>query len=283
MPFPSTLSSFNYPSATSRLNNPSHSALHNTVASALGQVETIIGTSASTLGTIIGDLRNPLSGGGGHVQTAILGGTGQTTFTKGDVLVAQSSSVLSKLAAGTDNQVLTGDSTQTIGVKWASPTRIAAIASIQTVSASSTETSILSVTIPASVLSTGNVIRATAFVGAYTGTDTLLIKANYGANQVASILLSPSAASTSSVAGKIEYVLHANAAANVQRGVLAIDLKASRLNILQSSVLGIDGYKMGTSSINSAANQTLGLTAKWSGTTAGNRIDIDSYIVEKIL
>ena len=40
---------------------------------------------------------------------------------KGDVLVATGSAVVSKLAVGTDAQVLTADSTQTTGVKWATP------------------------------------------------------------------------------------------------------------------------------------------------------------------
>ncbi len=121
MAFPSTLSSFTYPSASDKLNNPSHSALHNSVSSALGQVEVVIGTDASIIGTIIGDLRNPLSGGGGHVQAANKGGTGQTSYTKGDTLVATSASVLAKLAVGTDGQALIADSSVAGGVKWGLP------------------------------------------------------------------------------------------------------------------------------------------------------------------
>jgi hypothetical protein len=122
--FPSTLSTFSRPTTTSKLNNPSHSALHNTVSSALGQVEAVIGLadSGSVLGTIIGDLRSPGSAGGGHVQTAVKGGTGQTTFTKGDILVAQSSSVLTKLAVGADGLALVANSSVAAGVNWASGT-----------------------------------------------------------------------------------------------------------------------------------------------------------------
>jgi hypothetical protein len=120
MAFPSTLSTFNRPNPTDRLNNPSHSALHNTVSSAVGQIEAVIGVEGtnSVVGTLEYLIKSPASNGGGHVQTAAFGGTGQTTFTKGDMLIAQSASILTKLAVGVNNQVLTADSSQSLGVKW---------------------------------------------------------------------------------------------------------------------------------------------------------------------
>jgi hypothetical protein len=41
---------------------------------------------------------------------------------KADLLVASASGVVDNLAVGTNNQVLTADSTATLGVKWATPT-----------------------------------------------------------------------------------------------------------------------------------------------------------------
>lgn len=41
-----------------------------------------------------------------------------TLTTKGDLLVAQSSATLNRLAVGTNDYVLTADSAQTLGVKW---------------------------------------------------------------------------------------------------------------------------------------------------------------------
>jgi hypothetical protein len=116
--YPSVITSFSYPSPTDRLNNPSHSALENTQSSAIGQLQAFIGTQNSVVGTLQYDIRSPLSTGGGHVQTANKGGTGQTTYTKGDLLVAQSSSVLTKLAIGGDGQVLTADSAAQTGISW---------------------------------------------------------------------------------------------------------------------------------------------------------------------
>ncbi len=120
MAFPSVLSSFPRPSATDRLNSPSHSNLHNTVSSAVGQLEAVIGVEgdSSVVGTLEYLIKSPASDGGGHVQVANKGGTGQTNYNKGDVLVAQSSSVLTKLSVGTDGFALTSDSTQITGVTW---------------------------------------------------------------------------------------------------------------------------------------------------------------------
>jgi len=117
--YPSIISTFNIVSPTDRLNSPSHSALHNTVSSALGQVQAVIGLSTSSaIGTLMYDVRSPDSGGGGHVQTANKGGTGQTTYTKGDLLVANSNSVLTKLAIGIDGQTLFANSSTASGVQW---------------------------------------------------------------------------------------------------------------------------------------------------------------------
>jgi len=137
--FPSVLNSFTRPTSTDRLNSPSHSALHNTVSSALGQVEAVIGVDGanSVVGTLMYNVRSPASDGGGHVQVANKGGTGQTSYTKGDILVAQSSSVLTKLAiSATDGQVITSDSTAATGISWGAgprPTvRVYSTASVQT-------------------------------------------------------------------------------------------------------------------------------------------------------
>jgi hypothetical protein len=42
--------------------------------------------------------------------------------TKGDLIAASASATLARLGAGSDGQVLTVDSTQTLGIKWANPT-----------------------------------------------------------------------------------------------------------------------------------------------------------------
>ena len=57
-------------------------------------------------------------GGGGGTVPATSGGTGQSTYAKGDVL-AGGTNTLNKIAIGTDGWVLTADAVSTYGMKWA--------------------------------------------------------------------------------------------------------------------------------------------------------------------
>lgn len=135
MAYPSILSVISNPQPTDRLNSPSHSSIHQAENTAITEIETFVGTLSSVPGTLVYDIRSANSNGGGHVQTANTGGTGYTSYTKGDLLVAQSSSVLTKLAVGNQGQALVVDATAATGVKWGTPNsnptvRVYAIASI---------------------------------------------------------------------------------------------------------------------------------------------------------
>ena len=63
---------------------------------------------------------NPSALGGVLIEAD--GGTHQSTYTKGDLLVTPGGAVLNKLAVGTNGFALTADSTATNGVKWAAGT-----------------------------------------------------------------------------------------------------------------------------------------------------------------
>jgi hypothetical protein len=118
--FPSVVTTYTDPLATQNLNAPSHSGIESAQNSGLRQLEAVIGVegSSSVVGTLEYFIKSAGSSGGGHVQAANVGGTGQTGYNKGDLLVASSSSVLAKLSVGTDTQALLADSTQAAGIKW---------------------------------------------------------------------------------------------------------------------------------------------------------------------
>lgn len=119
MSYPSTIANITNPNPTDKLNNPSHSSIETAQNTNISQIQTFVGTLSSAVGTLVYDIRSSNSDGGGHIQSANKGGTGQTSYAKGDMLVAQSQSVLSKLAVGVDGYVLTADSSQQTGVRWA--------------------------------------------------------------------------------------------------------------------------------------------------------------------
>ena len=286
MPFPSTLSSFTNPTATQKLNSPSHSSIESFQNDAIKQVETIIGTDASTLGTLIGDLRSASSSGGGHVQAANKGGTGQTAYAKGDMLIAQSASVLSKLVVGTDGQIVKADSSVATGVKWAdstSPKIAASATSIVTLVSTVAEQSVLSVSIPGSVFGTNNAVRAILDVGEFASESisSVLLKANLGsASPAASVMLRP-AGGLAGLIGKIEILVVGNGATNAQRVNLSVDL-AEEKAVFSSVAVATRKFDSGTAAQDSNASMILGLTSRVGDSGATNKLKITTYVVEKI-
>lgn len=119
MAYPSVVTTLTNPNPTDRLNSPSHSGIETAQNTEITALETFVGTISSTAGSLVFDIRSSNSDGGGHVQSAVKGGTGQTAFTKGDLLVGQSNSVLSRLAVGANNAIPIADSTAATGIRWA--------------------------------------------------------------------------------------------------------------------------------------------------------------------
>lgn len=103
------------------LSSPSHVTHHQTEDDTIEALQAKVGVDNSAVATSLDYIvKNSSSDGGGHVQTAAKGGTGQTSYTKGDLLVARNSTTLDKLAVGADGQALVADSSQTSGLKWGS-------------------------------------------------------------------------------------------------------------------------------------------------------------------
>ncbi len=118
MAYPSILSTYTDPSPNDRLSTTPHSSIETAQNTGLREIQAFVGTLSSNVGTLVYDIRGANSDGGGHVQTADKGGTGQTSYTKGNVLVATGATALTKLAVGNDGDILTADSSVASGVKW---------------------------------------------------------------------------------------------------------------------------------------------------------------------
>lgn len=288
MPFPSVIDSFSYPQATDRLNNPSHSAQHQTINSVVGQIETVIGIAGdnSVLGTIITDLRSPGSDGGGHIQSANKGGTGQTTFTKGDILVATSSSVLAKLAvSSTAGEVLMAQPNDAAGIRW-SPVvaNKVAVNSNPTSIVSSTGAAVLySASIAGSTLGTNNALKYTGIVRWFSsnGGDTFTLTTTLGNNTINSMTI-PTTGSTLGIVGKVEGTIIANNSSVAQQGYLEVIAQTNNGGGGAPANTRLYGANYGTSSINTNALQNLVITGAYSTNNALNSILTGYFVVEKI-
>lgn len=95
--------------------------------------------------------------------TVAKGGTNQTSYTKGDILAASSSSVLTKLGVGANDTVLMADSAQSTGMKWGTPAGGAGITvySVTTADCENTasEIDVISFTVPANTWKNGETIE----------------------------------------------------------------------------------------------------------------------------
>lgn len=284
MAYPSIITSFSYPTPSNRLNNPSHSSLENLQSSTIGQIEAFIGTDASVQGTLVYDIRSPLSNGGGHIQTAVTGGTGQTTFNKGDILVATSPSVLSKLAAGQDGQALVYNSSLASGLGPATPGGVKIFATASVIGVQNIEASIFSVVIPGSTLGTNNAVKATSFVNFFQMNGIVAsVKALYGGNVISSVTLNQVGNVNTSMMGEIRYTLIGNQATNQQRVILQVSLLPNKINAFANTNVSslIAFYGMSTSSVESSANQTMGLTII-NNNSGSDVLKVDATIIEKI-
>lgn len=288
MPWPSTITSFSNPVPTDRLNNPSHSSVETAQNTGLTELQTFIGVTtgatASALGTILYDIKAPNSNGGGHIQTANKGGTGQTTFTKGDILVAQNSSTLTKLALGIDTQVLTANSSTATGINWANTgnPKISTSASTFLISGTNDtlgDVSVISATIPASAMGTTNAIKGRVFLGFSDIRTSVLVRGLYGGSNVTSIMVrQPFPSGTGTTHGEIQHTLIANNSGTAQRSYLEVNMYSeSAIDGVRSSVWSY--YDTATSAVDSGVAQTFGVTTKQAGTGSHT---INGNIVEKI-
>ncbi len=290
--FPSIITTFPIVSATDRLNNPSHSALENLQSSTLGQLQAVIGLSTSSaLGTLYYDVRSPDSNGGGHIQTANKGGTGQTTYLKGDLLVATSTSVLTKLAvSSTAGEVLVVDPNTATGLKYAAviANKVAVKVSPTLITAGpgSVMNVLFSSSIIGSTLGTNNAIRYTGTIDAFNmaSGNSLVIEVQYGNKSVAGATLTPSGV-TPNLKGTIQGMIVSNGGVTDQKGYFTFSATNGLAGGAAGTASVIQFYNLGSSSVNSSANQDLIINAQMSTSGGGvaNSIIGTIFTVEKIV
>jgi hypothetical protein len=147
------------------------------------------------------------------------GGTGQTTYTKGDVLAAANSTTLNKLAVGSDGQVLTADSTQTNGVKWATVSTLLDYQKAgSAIVGDGTDKPVFTYTLPGSTLGAGKGVRIVTEMQHSTGTGSVNYKIFFGSTQLLS------QASTSTVMAKLGAIIFNDPGSTTAQQGTATDL-----------------------------------------------------------
>lgn len=288
MPYPSVISTLPNPQATDRLNSPSHSSLHQSENTAIVETQTFVGTNSSAIGTLVYDIRAAASNGGGHVQTANKGGTGQTSFTKGDILIATSSSVLTKLGvSSTVGDVLTANPNAAAGVNWAAGAASTKITAQNTaISRSAGNSSALTVFFATSVLgstlSNNNAIKYTAYFPTFSkaASNTFTANVMYGNNTVATFTV----ASAPSIVGQIGYlqgyIVASSVAAQMSSGQFTSETPASGS---PNAIFPTHLYSVNqNSSVESSATQNLIITGQYSTADGNNSVLGGTFVVEKI-
>lgn len=180
-----------------------------------------MGTINSIVGSLSYDIRGVGSNGGGHVQSANKGGTGQTNFVKGDLLVATSSSVISKLAiSSVAGYVLQTDTSQSTGIAWGVGTSKVFTTATSITTATTARTSLFTAAIPGGTLSTSNAIQGRAYIGVVNGinaVNNLTLELEYGGNNLTGVVTAIRANNSNVKEGYMDFLVVANGAVNSQK------------------------------------------------------------------
>jgi len=134
--------------------------------------------------------------GPGHYGAAVQvsdGGTGQTTYTKGDLIVTPGSTTLNKLGVGTNGQMLTADAASANGVKWAGSNRRTCI--IDNDSQSATALTAAQITGRCEVAFAAHIVE----VGVWGGTGTGATQAYSGTSSVQLTRYRPNGGTTAAI------------------------------------------------------------------------------------
>lgn len=221
MAYPSTVTTLTNPLPTDHLNSPSHSSIETSQNTEITALENYVGTINSIVGSLSYDIRGVGSNGGGHVQSANKGGTGQTNFVKGDLLVATSSSVLSKLAiSSVAGYVLQTDTSQSTGIAWGVGTSKVFTTASSITTATTARTSLFTAAIPGGTLSTSNAIQGRVYIGVVNGinaVNNLTLELEYGGNNLTGVVTAIRANNSNVKEGYMDFLVVANGAVNSQK------------------------------------------------------------------
>lgn len=206
--------------------------------------------------------------------------------TKGDIIGGTGSGGTSRLAVGTNGQVLSANSSETTGLIWSTLSYNKKITTATTdvaIANSATETTLVSATVTGGSLSTNNCIRAVVRVDtvqSVAATTDLTIRMKYGATTVVTNTISNIGA-LSLGGGDITAYLYAAASATSQEGSVLADIQTNAINA-NDGIVGVYNLAKGTAAETSSGDLTFTITAQFDAADASNTLTAIHSVVELI-
>lgn len=226
-----------------------------------------------------------LSGVTSSIQTQ-LNGKAATSHTHAASDIASGTVATARLGSGTADSTtfLRGDQS------WAVPTastKITTVLSDVSISSSTTESTLISTSIPGGTLGTSGAVKARLLISAFGLTysnQTCTIRLKYGATTVATLTLTNSSTTTiTGLSGVVDVLLLANGATNSQEGSVYASLGNGTI-----TSASIDNYFLiraaaGTAAENSTTALNLVVTAQFSNNSANDNLTMSHAVVEKVV
>jgi len=153
------------------------------------------------------------------------------------------------------------------------------------IQSTTTETTVVSVSVPAGTLGTAGVIRGKFKIKNYeiNNTNTMTLRLKYGATTVATLQITSAYNPSTDLQGEVEFELYASGATNTKEGSIILKAmhKGGQNNyITDTAVFSSWGFDLGTSAEDSTAAKTLAFTAQFSNSSATNQIRFSHGTVE---
>lgn len=214
-----------------------------------------------------------------------------STPSAGTIPLSTTSSILSPgwlnaTSTPTANKLSIGDSNGTLNSWITTSNKIALITSTVDINnPGTTLTNLISTTIPANTLGTGNAVRVVMYFSNFqiNNTFSLFFSASYGGTTIATTTLTNNSGNSNATVGRAEFTLYENGTTSSQSG----SLYASGMTQNFISVAGASGNlfaleNSGTGAVNDTVDQTLKVSVEFSSASGNNHITMDSATIERV-
>lgn len=175
-----------------------------------------------------------------------------------------------------------GDGSAITGVP--SSVKVSQSTTAVSVTNTTTETDLVSFTVPANTLGTGGVLHVAGYISDLdiTGGNSPILRFKYGSTTIASVTVTTSG-TPSNCLGQFDFYLHGDGGTSAQKGRVHTILTTNGGTLPPTADDTFQRFVAGTAAIDSTSNQTFKVTVEWNTASASNNITVHSYVANKII